>query len=142
MTYADFTLKSVESRFGVTSRTGPLFRGRHPVDVPDWLASLLGRSPDAPEVRSPLAAVVEAKKNDIESGLGQCVAQLIGARIFNEREGLPAEALHGCITTGEIWQFLRLEGPDVLVDTRRYFLVEVSEILGIFQGLFPPPPAA
>jgi hypothetical protein len=38
--------------------------------------------------------------------------------------------LHGCITTGEVWQFLRLQPPDVLIDRRRFYLNELADILG------------
>ena len=48
---------------------------------------ILGASPTVPMLQSPLVTIVEAKKNDIEAGLGQCVAQMVGARIFNERAG-------------------------------------------------------
>src|SRR5262249_51195866 len=48
---------------------------------------ILAASPPVPVLRSPLVTIVEAKKNDIELGLGQCIAQMVGARIFNEREG-------------------------------------------------------
>ena len=96
---------------------------------------LLARTEPVPEVRAPLVAVVEAKKNDIEAGLGPCVAQMIGARLLNEREGKPTAALHGCVTTGEVWQFLRLEGPVATIDRRRYDLDDVEGVLGAFAAI-------
>jgi len=101
---------------------------------------LLARAPQVPEVRAPLVAVVEAKKNDIEAGLGQCVAQMIGARLFNERAGQPASTLFGCVTTGEVWQFLRLEGSVAMLDRRRYYLMDVAGILGVFRAILDEPP--
>src|SRR5579871_4783944 len=47
---------------------------------------LLGRSESSLVFQAPLMVVLEAKKNDIEEGLGQCAAQMLGARIYNERE--------------------------------------------------------
>src|SRR5262245_32926094 len=44
---------------------------------------------------APIATLVEAKKADIELGLGQCAAQMIGARLFNEREGRPPLPVYG-----------------------------------------------
>ncbi len=64
-------------------------------------------------VQSPIFALVEAKKNDIELGLGQCVAQMIGARIFNQNEGNDIHTIFGCVTTGETWQFLKL-APEMI----------------------------
>src|SRR5260370_39781193 len=46
---------------------------------------ILAASPPVPTLRSPLVTIVEAKKNDIEVGLGQCLAPLGGGRSFNER---------------------------------------------------------
>lgn len=96
---------------------------------------LLARTPSVPEVRAPLVAVVEAKKNDVEAGLGQCVAQMIGARLLNERSGEPIKVVFGCVTTGEVWQFLRLEGSIAAIDRRRYYLDDVAGILGVFQAI-------
>src|SRR5262245_16468089 len=86
---------------------------------------ILARSPTVLMLQAPLLVILEAKKNDIEEGLGQCAAQLVGARMFNERHHTPVEPLFGCVTTGEAWQFLRLENNSLTLDTRRYFILEI-----------------
>ena len=96
---------------------------------------LLARTAPVPEVRAPLIAVVEAKKNDVEAGLGQCVAQMIGARMLNEQTGEQIPALYGCVTTGEVWQFLRLRGKTASLGQQRYYLDNVAGILGVFQAI-------
>lgn len=96
---------------------------------------LLGALPPAPALRAPLMAVVEAKKNDIEEGIGQCAAQLLGVRLFNEQDGSPIQKVYGCVTTGEAWQFLRLEGSSLLVDSDRFYIHEIDKILGIFVSI-------
>ena len=58
-------------------------------------------------------AIVEAKRNDIDGGLGQCVAQMVAAAVYNDRAGQPPAAVYGCVTTGEDWQFLGLSGTAV-----------------------------
>ena len=46
---------------------------------------ILAASPSFPILHSPLVTIVEAKTNDIDNGLGQCVAaEMVGARFFNE----------------------------------------------------------
>src|SRR5579871_117655 len=50
---------------------------------------LMARSPEFYYVQAPVLAVVEAKKEDIVGGLGQCAAEMVGIRLFNEREGTP-----------------------------------------------------
>ena len=88
---------------------------------------LLSAAPPLPVLQTPVVCVVEAKKNDIESGLGQCAAQMLGAQRLNEREGIGTDtALYGCVTTGEVWQFLRLEEQSLTVDTRRFYLDNVE----------------
>jgi hypothetical protein len=79
--------------------------------------------------------MVEAKKNDIESGLGQCVAQMVAARDYNERDESTDRTLHGCVTTGEAWQFLRLEGSSVTIDRTRIYIDNVAGILSYFQAI-------
>jgi hypothetical protein len=96
---------------------------------------LLARTPPVPEVRAPLVAVVEAKKNDVEAGLGQCAAQMIGARVLNERTGQHIPVVYGCVTTGEIWQFLSLDGAALTIDRLRYYLDNVAGILAVFQAI-------
>jgi hypothetical protein len=38
-------------------------------------------------IQTPIFALVEAKQNIIENSLGQCVAQMVGASIFNKTDG-------------------------------------------------------
>ncbi len=84
-------------------------------------------------INYPIIQIVEAKRSDIEEGIKQCAAQLLGARIFNERKGVIIEKLYGCSTTGDDWQFLKLENDIIYVDNRKYYLGEVDELLGVFQ---------
>ncbi len=85
------------------------------------------------EISAPLFQIVEAKRNDLEEGVKQCAAQLFGANIFNERKGVKTEKLYGCTTTGDEWLFLELMDNKVIIDTRKYYLVEIRELLGVFQ---------
>ena len=96
---------------------------------------ILGRSTQNYEVEAPIFCMVEAKDNDIEVGLGQCVAQMIATRILNEKEGYAVEHVYGCVTTGEDWQFLKLEESLILFDNKRYYLQNLSEILGVFNKI-------
>lgn len=86
-------------------------------------------------IQTPIIGLVEAKRNDIELGMGQCVAQMVGALLFNELEGHPVEQVFGCVTTGEIWQFLKLAQDTIWVNERRYYINHVETILGVFQQI-------
>ena len=96
---------------------------------------ILAKAPPTPALRAPLLVVVEAKKNDIEEGLAQCAAQMLAARLFNEHHKEPVAEVYGCVTTGEAWQFLRLRGQELVVDANRYYILEVSAVLGILVGV-------
>jgi len=83
---------------------------------------LLARSEPVPRLRGPVMAVVEAKKNDIDGGLGQCIAQMVAAVVYNDRAGESIGAMYGCVTTGEDWQFLRLVGASVTLHRPRLYI--------------------
>jgi hypothetical protein len=82
-------------------------------------------------VQAPVLAVVEAKREDIVSGLGQCAAEMVAIQLFNERKGEPLTAVHGCVTSGTVWRFLRLQEKQLLIDRPEYYFRDVAKILGI-----------
>lgn len=96
---------------------------------------ILAAGPAVPKLHAPLLTIVEAKKNDIESGIGQCVAQMAAAQLFNQRHNLPDSIVFGCVTTGELWQFLRLERDQVGIDRNRLFIGNVGEILAVLNTI-------
>jgi hypothetical protein len=84
-------------------------------------------------LQAPIVTIVEAKKNDIEGGLGQCIAQMVAADRFNQAGGRTGLPVFGCVTTGETWQFAKLAGSEVLLESHRYYIDNVDLILGAFQ---------
>jgi len=92
---------------------------------------LLSRSLPLPYLQPPLMVVVEAKRGDIEAGVPQCMAQMLGARLYNERHGRNLPHVSGALTTGDDWLFLRLTGSAVVLDVDRYRLSDLGKILGI-----------
>jgi hypothetical protein len=96
---------------------------------------IIAKTPYLFVLRAPIVAVVEAKKQDLEMGIGQCAAQLVSARQFNQKHGNPFGRLYGCVTTGEIWQFLRLEQQSLAIDSQRYTLEDLPEVLAIFKQI-------
>jgi hypothetical protein len=78
---------------------------------------------------------VEAKKEDLVAGLGQCAAEMVAIRLFNEREGTPVPAVFGCVTSGSNWRFLKLESARLSIDRPEYYLRDAAKILGILVGM-------
>jgi hypothetical protein len=100
---------------------------------------ILAKTPPTPALRAPLLVIVEAKKNDIEEGLPQCAAQMVAVRLFNEQHKEAISEVNGCVTTGEAWQFMRLRDKSLLVDADRYYISEVSAVLGILVAIMKGP---
>lgn len=95
---------------------------------------LITKSPEILIVTAPVITVVEAKKENINAGFGQCAAQMVAAQIFNERSATDIKVIYGAVTTGSIWQFLKLEGQTLSIDLSEYYLKEVNKILGILAS--------
>ncbi len=86
------------------------------------------------DLNYPVIQIVEAKRNDLEVGVPQCAAQLLGAKIYNEKKGIKLEKIYGCVTTGNEWLFLCMQ-DNLLIDSKLYYLSELPDILGIFQNI-------
>ncbi len=91
---------------------------------------LLSGSAERLILRSPIMAVVEAKREDIVGGLGQCTAEMVAAREFNAGQGRELQSVYGAVTTGSVWRFLRLRSRTIFVDVREYYLDQVDKIVG------------
>jgi len=94
---------------------------------------LISRSPEQLIITSPVIAVVEAKNENIEAGLGQCMAEMIASQIFNQQKGRQVSKILGAVTTGSSWKFMQLQETTIEVDLNEYFLNQVGKILGILS---------
>jgi hypothetical protein len=116
-----------------------LFSGKEfNVDIEKGLVGycdfLLSKSPSQLIIKSPVAVLVEAKNDNIQSGLGQCIAEMIAAQIFNQRQGNQIPTIYGGVTTGTNWKFMQLTNKIVEVDPNEYFLSNVNKIIGILKS--------
>lgn len=89
-------------------------------------------------ISAPVMFIFEAKKEDIIGGLGQCVAAMIAAQLFNQNQGNEVERIYGSVTSGTNWKFLFIEGSTVYIDSVEYYIKEVDQILGILMQPFQP----
>jgi hypothetical protein len=97
---------------------------------------ILTASQDSYEIRNPIITINEAKNESIKSGLGQCIAEMVAAQLFNQRNGELIESIYGAVTTGNIWKFLKLKNQTIFIDLKDYFLPEIDKILGILTMPF------
>ena len=86
-------------------------------------------------IESPVLMLVEAKRGEIESGWGQCVAEMVAAQIYNQNHQQTIPVVYGCVTSGRLWQFFKLEDDRITIDPTNYSLLPVQKILGILKWI-------
>ena len=69
---------------------------------------LISRSTQVGAIQAPAIVLVKAKRSDLRSGFGQCVAEMVAADRFNHRKGKVIESIYGIVSSGTQWRFLRL----------------------------------
>ena len=100
--------------------------------VCDFMISL---SPRQFSLKAPIIILVEAKKDDLLVGLGQCVAEMVAAQRFNAEKGNDIACIYGTITSGIDWLFLKLEDKKLHIDMSAYQIAQCDKILGILTSM-------
>lgn len=95
---------------------------------------LISRSSLQTIIQTPVVALVEAKNDNIKSGFGQCLAEMVAAQIFNQGQSNEIPKIYGAITTGTLWQFLELEAQTATLDLQEYSLDRLPKVLGILSS--------
>lgn len=95
----------------------------------DYIVSL---NPEQYYIAAPVLTIIEAKKEDIIAGLGQCIAAMYAAKLFNEKEETEISFVYGAVTTGANWKFLKLKNQVAYIDTDEYVLKQLDILMGIF----------
>ena len=86
-------------------------------------------------ITTPIIMIVEAKNENMKAGLPQCIAAMVAARLFNERQEHSIETLYGVVTTGNIWKFLQGAEGTVYVDLAEYHISNLGKLLGILLSM-------
>ena len=97
---------------------------------------LISSNPNARGIEVPVVAIFEAKDDKLESWYGQCGAEMYAARLFNERKGNNIHTIYGAVTNGVAWQFLKLEGQTLFIDTQIYAIANLPQLLGAIQKVY------
>ena len=100
-------------------------------DLSGFCDYILSKSSEQFYLSAPVLAIVEAKNDQVTNGLGQCVAEMIAARIFNDREETSVRSIYGAVTTGSAWKFLKYENDVIYIDRPEYYIADVNKIMGI-----------
>jgi hypothetical protein len=86
-------------------------------------------------LETPFLCIVEAKKDDFEQGLAQCLVQMKACQHINLKVGQAIE-VWGIVSNGKIWQFYRLNLKGQVDETPLYSIRNLSELLGQVRYLF------
>ncbi|MCB1820841.1 MAG: hypothetical protein KDI73_04580 [Candidatus Competibacteraceae bacterium] len=99
--------------------------------VCDYIISL---SPEQLFLDTPVITIVEAKNDNIKAGLGQCISEMLAASLYNQDKGNNID-VYGVVTTGSLWNFLKLTENTVSVDLEEHHISNIAKILGIFVSI-------
>ena len=91
---------------------------------------LISRSQEQLEIEAPVVVVGEAKRDNLNEGLGQCIAEMVAAQVFNQANQVNIPTIYGSVSNGTQWRFLKLSGSTVTIDLMDYALPPVDQILG------------
>ncbi len=82
-------------------------------------------------VTAPIITIVEAKNENIKSGIPQCIAEMYAAQLFNSGKDIALSVIYGAVTTGSSWKFMQLQKNIVIIDFMEYFIDNISKIMAI-----------
>lgn len=97
---------------------------------------LITANPDKLMIKAPVITVIEAKNENINEGLAQCIATMYAAYLSNRRDpNIGAKTVYGTVTTGQVWRFLALTSHlEVLIDLNDRYLTPIDELLGLLNA--------
>lgn len=96
---------------------------------------IISSSPEQLYLDSPVITIVEAKNENIIAGLGQCIAEMYAAKIYNEKEGRRLSSLYGAVTTGDEWKFIKMQMDQIFIDLDSYYVSMIEKIVGILANM-------
>ena len=96
---------------------------------------MISHSPEQLSLNAPVFTLVEAKNDNIKSGIAQCIAEMFAAQIFNIQKDNSISCVYGAVTTGSIWRFMKLEDRTVYIETTEHFIENIQLILGMLMQI-------
>jgi hypothetical protein len=86
-------------------------------------------------LEAPLMCVIEAKKDDFEQGLAQCLVEMQACQ-WQNRQINHLTDVFGIVTNGQGWQFYRLNQTGAIDETLLYGISDLEMILAVTKHLF------
>jgi len=92
-------------------------------------------TPNRAYIDTPLLCAVEAKKDDFEKGLAQCLVEMHACAENNSAAGLTREVF-GIVTNGQAWQFYHRHDDGTIGESALFSLREMEDLLGALHLVF------
>ncbi len=86
-------------------------------------------APKRAYMATPLLCVAEAKRDDFEKGLIQCLAEMAACRWNNRQRNLDID-VYGIVSNGQGWQFYKLTRSGDIFETDQYGIEDLAGVLG------------
>jgi len=83
----------------------------------------------------PLLCIIEAKKDDFEKGLAQCLVEMQACQWQNQQVGRQID-VYGIVTSGRAWQFYRMIPTGAVYETPLYSTGDMDLLLGRLRYVF------
>ncbi len=86
-------------------------------------------------LRRPFLCVSEAKKDDFEKGLAQCLVEMKACQFLNFEAGYKID-VHGIVTNGSEWHFYKLTPENMVFESRPYTFSYANDLFGALNTIF------
>ncbi len=83
----------------------------------------------------PILSIVEAKTDNLRSGLGQCISSMVAAKILNDKKNSSNKPIFGVVTSGALWKFLKLVGTTVSIDNSEYHIDDLGKLFAVLGSI-------
>jgi hypothetical protein len=94
---------------------------------------ILSRKPKSILIEAPIFCVVEAKNDNLDEGIAQCIAEMYASHLFNQKHKQAQTVIYGAVTFGFQWKFLQLIEKEVKIDYKIYYLNELPQLFGVLN---------
>ena len=138
---SEYLIAPILSEIVILNPQASLFSGKSFMADPSiglngFVDFLLTANPDKLVIKAPIVTVIEAKNENINDGLAQCIATMYAAFLVNRRDPkIDAKTVYGSVTTGQVWRFLALTpNLEVLIDLKDRYLTPINELLGLLSA--------
>lgn len=86
-------------------------------------------------LEAPFLCIVEAKKDDFEQGLAQCLVEMQACQ-WNDQQLGQGMDVFGIVTNGTTWQFYKLSLSGEVYETLPYSISNTESVLGLLHYVF------